>query len=34
VPTWLGQATSAGFDRGWLLLFGLDGNEVGRLDRG
>jgi heat shock protein HslJ len=34
VPTWVAQATSAGFDKDWLLLFDLDGNEIGRLDRG
>lgn len=34
VPTWVGQATTAGFDKGWLLLFDTDGNEIGRLERG
>jgi heat shock protein HslJ len=34
VPTWVAQATSAGVDRDWLLLFDLDGNEIGRLERG
>ncbi|HEY9523474.1 MAG TPA: hypothetical protein VIR33_09545 [Thermopolyspora sp.] len=34
VPAWVAQATSSGFDRDWLLLFDLDGNEVGRLERG
>ena len=34
VPTWVGQAASAGFDQGWLLLFDLDGNEMARLQRG
>ena len=34
VPAWVAQATSAGVDWDWLLLFDLDGNEVGRLERG
>jgi hypothetical protein len=34
VPTWIAQAASAGFDKDWLLLFDLDGNEAGRLERG
>jgi hypothetical protein len=34
VPTWVAQATTAGFDRDWLLLFDRDGNEIGRLERG
>ena len=34
VPSWVGQATSAGFnDDGWLLLFDAAGTEIGRLER-
>ncbi|WP_344757254.1 META domain-containing protein [Leifsonella bigeumensis] len=35
VPSWVGQAASAGINAdGWLLLFDTAGNEVGRLERG
>lgn len=33
VPSWVAQATTAGFDQDWLLPFNAAGNEIGRLKR-